>query len=83
MIKLVVGEIEAPEYIEDAITLKHSSGVRAINVSKKCQKVFVIDDRGEKSITLPPHESIVIKKSIADRVYASSKEVLIAGVSIY
>ena len=79
MIKLVIAEAEAPTSKDNAHTVGNSSGVRAVNTSRRHHQVFVND----LQITLPPSESIVLKKSISDKVYASSKDVLIAGVSIY
>ncbi len=79
MIKLVIAEENAPVSKETAHTVGNSSGVRAVNTSRKNHRVWVNDIQ----ITIPPNETNVLKNSISDKVYASSKEVLIAGVSIY
>ena len=85
MIKIVFSEVDSPTDSDQAITLNNSSGVRAVNCSKKPYLLHLIDNTtGEaRSLTLVGGESLILKKHSYDKVYASSKTVRIAGVSIY
>ena len=84
MIKIVFSEVESPTTAEEAITLNSSSAVRAINTSKTPSSIHHIDlDGNVKSITLMGGESLILKKHSAENIYASSKNIRIAGVSIY
>ena len=83
MIKVVFSEVDSPTKAEDAIDLGRTTNVRAINTLKTCATVHIIDQGGEKLLTLGPNESILLKKSLEDKVYSSSKLVRISGVSIY
>ena len=84
MIKIVFSEVESPTTAEEAIDLDSSSAVRAINASKTPSIVNIKDPSGQiKSITLVGGESLVIKKHSKELVYADSKHIRIAGVSIY
>ena len=82
--KLVTNEVESPTTVEAATELKDSSAVRAVNTSTKPASISILDTTGQsKSITLMGGESIVLKKTISDKVYSSSKVIRISGVSIY
>ena len=82
--KLVTNEIESPTTEETATELRDSSAVRAVNTSSKPAAISILDTTGQsKSITLLGGESIVLKKTISDKVYSSSKVIRISGVSIY
>ena len=82
--KLVTNEIESPTTEETATELRDSSAVRAVNTSSKPATISILDTTGQsKSITLMGGESIVVKKTISDKVYSSSKVIRISGVSIY
>ena len=85
MIKIVFSEVESPTSAEEAIDLERSSGVRAINASKTPSIVNIIEpETGSiKSITLAGGESLILKKSLGDRVFSQSKSIRISGVSIY
>lgn len=84
MIKIVYSEVESPTTAEESIDLDRSSGVRAVNTSKTPSLVNILTVEGIiKSITLVGGESMVLKKSLADRVFSQSKYVRISGVSIY
>lgn len=82
--KLVTSEVESPTTAEEATELRASSAFRAVNTSSKPAVVFILDTMGQsKSITLTGGESIVLKKTVTDKVYSSSKVIRISGVSIY
>ncbi len=84
MIKIVFSEVESPTATEDAIDLKSSSGVRAVNTASKPASITILSSHGDsKSITLAGGESVILKKSSTDKVYSSAKTIRIAGVSIY
>lgn len=87
MIKIIVSEKASPIDPKGATDLDHSSAVRVINCDRKRdQSIHVISSREaghDRFITLFPGESVVLKKQLTDKVYASSKSVRIAGVSIY
>ena len=85
MIKIVFSEVDSPTDSDQAISLNNSSGVRAVNCSKKPYLLHLIDNtNGEtRTLTLVGNESLILKKHSYDKVYASSKTVRIAGVSIY
>lgn len=85
MIKIIVSEMGSPIDSHEATDLSHSSAVRAINLDpSKVQVVSIVDTTGtKKSISLSSGESVILKKQLQDKVYASSKSVRIAGVSIY
>ena len=82
--KLITDEVESPTTVETATELRDSGAFRAVNTSTKSATVTVIDTQGQsKSITLMGGESIVLKKTVSDKVYSSSKVIRISGVSIY
>ena len=84
MIKIVFSEVASPTTAEEAIDLDRSSAVRAINTSKSPSIIYLKDHFGPtKSITLVGGESLILKKHSKDLVYANSKHIRIAGVSIY
>ena len=85
MIKILFSEVNSPLTSEESIDLDNSSAVRAVNVSSKAAKLFIINSKSRetKSITVTGSESLILKKHSSDTVYASSKSVLIAGISIY
>jgi hypothetical protein len=84
MIKIVFSEVGAPLTVLESIDLNSSSAVRAVNTSSKPAQLFLVDENGlSKSITLVGSESLILKKHSLERVYASSKNIFIAGVSIY
>ena len=85
MIKIVFSEVESPTTAEEASDLNFSSAVRAINTSKTPSTIYIKDPTfgPAKSITLVGGESLILKKHSKEVVYASSKHVRIAGVSIY
>jgi len=84
VIKIVYSEVESPTTAEEAIDLAGSSAVRAINVSKNPSIIYLVDHTGPtKSITLVGGESLILKKYSKDLVYTNSKNIRIAGVSIY
>lgn len=84
MIKIVFSEVSAPLTILESIDLDSCSAVRAVNTSSKPAQLFVADEAGlTKSITLVGSEDIILKKHSTERIYASSKNIFIAGVSIY
>ena len=85
MIKIIFSEVKSPISAEDSIDLNHSSCVRAVNVAKTSSIVNLFDPiTGEvKSLTISGGESVVLKKTLSERVYSSSQNVRISGVSIY
>ncbi len=84
MIKIVFSEVGAPLTLLESIDLDSCSAVRAVNTSSKPAQLFIVDVSGTtKSITVVGSESIILKKHSSERVYASSKNIFIAGVSIY
>lgn len=84
MIKIVFSEVESPTAAEEAIDLESSSAFRAINTSKTPHIINITDSKGQtKSITLVGGESLILKKQSTEVVFADSKNIRIAGVSIY
>lgn len=84
MIKIVFSEVESPTAAEEAIDLESSSAVRAVNTSKTPSIINIRDPKGQtKSITLVGGESLIMKKQSNEVVFADSKNIRIAGVSIY
>lgn len=84
MIKIVFSEVGAPLTALESIDLNSSSAVRAVNTSSKPAQLFLVDQMGAtKSITIVGSENIILKKHSSEKVYASSKNIFIAGVSIY
>lgn len=85
MIKIVFSEIESPTTADDAIDLGRTSAVRSVNTSKTPVTVNLFDPTSKniKSITLSGGESLILKKTLEERVFCSSKTVRISGVSIY
>ena len=82
--KIITNEIESPTTEETATELRDSSAVRAVNTSTKPATISILDTKGQsRSITLMGGESIVVKKTVSDKVYSSSKVIRISGVSIY
>lgn len=85
MIKIIFSEVESPTTAEEAIDLNRSSGFRAINTSPAPAQVNITNpENGElKSITVCGGESIILKKSLTERVFCSTHTIRISGVSIY
>ena len=84
MIKIVFSEVESPTTADEATHLDSSSAVRAVNTSKTPSLINIVDQLGSiKSITVVGGESVILKKKSKDTVFASSKTIRIAGVSIY
>ena len=82
--KLVTNEGESPTTLETADNILSCSAFRAVNTSSKPAVVSIVDQEGlSKSITLMGGESIVLKKTTAEKVYSSSSVIRISGVSIY
>ena len=72
--KLITDEVQSPTTAETATELRDSGAFRAVNTSTKSATVTVIDTQGQsKSITLMGGESIILKKTVSDKVYSSSK----------
>jgi len=85
MIKIVFSEVDCPSSCDEAIDLEHSTGVRAVNTSSKSNAILhLLDETGvDKTITLVPLESLILKKTLKTLVWTSSEKVRISGVSIY
>ena len=85
MIKIVYSEVECPSSGDEAIDLDHSTGVRAVNTSSNSSAILhLLDETGvDKTITLVPLESLILKKTLATKVWTASEKVRISGVSIY
>ena len=85
MIKIVFSEVDCPSSCDEATDLEHSTGVRAVNTSSKSSATLhLLDETGEdKTITLVPLESLILKKTLKTLVWTSSEKVRISGVSIY
>lgn len=84
MIKIVFSEVESPTTPENAIDLNRSSGFRAVNLATKHSTIFIINENGDEvSLSLVKGESVHLKKELGAKVYSSSGQVRISGVSIY